>query len=230
MILSIIIPVYNEEATIATIIERVLAVPFPAGFTKELVIVNDGSNDGTQEKLKAFSLNPQCRIFSLDKNQGKTAAVKLGLAQAAGDYIVMQDADLEYDPSYYPSLLEPILQGKADVVYGSRFQGTIQHMTFINRAANTISNLTINLLFHTRITDFHTCLKMFKRQALQGIDITSHHFSFDTEITVKLLKKGYTIHEVPIQYKARSREEGKKINWRTAIESYFVLLKLALFK
>jgi glycosyltransferase involved in cell wall biosynthesis len=228
MTLSIIIPVYNEEMTILAIVQEAQNTILPKDIKKEIIIVNDGSTDSTADQLNKINHSPAVRIFHLASNQGKTAAVKHGLTQSTGDIILIQDADLEYSPSHYSALLEPILRGKASVVYGSRFKGQITGMTFINRLANRISNLTINMLFGSHLTDFHTCFKMFKRDALKTIDITSQNFIFDTEITAKLLANGYEIYEVPIIYNARKRSAGKKITWRLALETYFFLIKFRM--
>ena len=223
--LSVIIPVYNEERTILTIIERVEAVKLPQGIGKEILVIDDGSTDQTKTILKAIPARPDLKIFYHDKNQGKTAAVKLGIAKVTGDILVIQDADLEYNPQYFPALLQPILDGKATVVYGSRFMGKIQGMTFINRFANTISNLTINILYGSQITDFHTGYKMFRQEVIKNIPIESKNFTFDTEITAKIVRKGIRIYEIPIEYAARKSSEGKKITWGTAMESYLFLLR-----
>jgi len=226
MILSIIVPVYNEKNTILELIDKVLLAQLPTGLSKEIIIVNDGSSDGTKEKLDQIKPSPEIKIYHSPKNLGKTHAVTFGLQQSTGDIIIIQDADLEYSPRYYSYLIEPILNKKTQIVYGSRFIGRIKKMALINRMANCISNFTINLLFGTKITDFHTCYKMFTRDALKNISITSQNFSFDTEITAKFLKNGFSIMELPIEYTARSRKEGKKINWHLALETYGVLFKV----
>lgn len=229
MKLSIIVPVYNEAKTILEIIEKIQNVNLQAGVSKEIIIVNDGSTDGTTEKLRSLeSSHPGIMILSQTPNQGKTAAVKFGIAKASGDFILIQDADMEYDPQHYPLLLEPLLRGWADVVYGSRFKGHIRGMTLINRIANEISNKTINILYGTHLTDLHTCFKVFKNHVLKRIEIVSENFTFDTEISVKLLASGYSIYEVPIDYTARKHSEGKKISWGTAVASYLFLLKYGL--
>ncbi|OGX32949.1 MAG: hypothetical protein A2787_04270 [Omnitrophica WOR_2 bacterium RIFCSPHIGHO2_01_FULL_48_9] len=229
MKLSVIIPAYNEKNTVASIIHSILAVQIPSPLEKELIIVDDGSTDGTKEELQQFQHDPRIKIFFHEKNQGKTAAVRLGIKQATGHIVLFQDADLEYSPENYPQLLRPILNGEAVIVYGSRFLGKIKNMAWINRLANNLSMFTINLLYGSQITDFHTCFKVIKKDILDKIPITSERFSFDTEITARLLRKGYAIHEVPISYAARSRAEGKKITWGTAIETYLFLLRYRFF-
>lgn len=223
--MSVIIPVYNEEATIAALLEKVKAVELPDGVSKEIVIVNDGSKDNTPRILSQFQGQENLIIIHQD-NGGKTAAMLTGIKNAKGDIFIIQDADLEYDPVFYPKLLEPVLQSGAQVVYGSRFLGNIENMELINRWANAVSNWTINLLYHVRITDINTCYKMFTRQAMEGIVIKGSQFDMDAEMTVKFIKKGITIVEVPIGYVARSRKEGKKIKWSTAVRLYWQIIKL----
>jgi len=224
MKVSIIIPAYNEEATIEEIILKVRAVTLPEGTTREIIIVNDGSKDRTADILGRFTGQKDTTVVH-QNNQGKTGALLTGLKHATGDIFLVQDADLEYDPAEHPSLLAPILNGETQVVYGSRFLGTIKSMEFVNRFANNISNRTINLLYGSKITDINTCYKVFTRQAFEGITIRGNHFSMDTEVTVKFLLKGYTIKEVPISYVARSRAEGKKIKWSTALVMYWQIIK-----
>jgi glycosyltransferase involved in cell wall biosynthesis len=225
MKLSIIIPVYNEKNTIVEILRRCLAVSLPQGMDREIIVVNDGSKDGTSGELKAYESHSQVRVFHLAANFGKSEAVKLGISRAQGDIILIQDADLEYDPTHYPALLEPILTGSTKVVFGSRFLGKIERMEWINWLANRISVLTINLFFHSKLTDFHTCYKVIKADVLKSLSLGTKNFVIDTEIPVMLLQQGYQIQEVPIQYVARSRQEGKKITWGKALEAYFFLLK-----
>ena len=224
MKLSVIIPAYNEESTVDQLVEKVQAVALPAGLLKEIVIVNDGSKDKTADILSRFNGQPGIIIVH-QENQGKTAALLTGIKNATGDTFIIQDADLEYDPACYPELLEPILKKGAQVVYGSRFLGKIEGMEPINRMANGMSNATVNLLFGSRLTDINTCYKVFTRQAYEGIVINGGHFDMDTEMTVKFLKKGLFIHEVPIAYVARSRMAGKKIKWSTALTMYWQIIK-----
>lgn len=224
MKLSIIIPAYNEESTIEQIVEKVREVSLPAGLDREIVIVNDGSKDRTGDILGR--LKGQAGTVVVEQsNQGKTAALLTGFKNASGDVLLIQDADLEYDPSQYVKLLAPILEGHAEVVYGSRFLGRIQGMEPVNRWANEISNWTFRCLYGVGITDINTCYKVFTRRALEGMNITSRNFAFETEFTVKLLKKGFTIKEVAIDYTARSRKAGKKIKWTTALEMFWPIIK-----
>lgn len=224
MKLSIVIPAYNEEATIEQIISKVRAVPLPGGLSGEIVIVNDGSVDRTADILSRFSGQADIIIVH-QSNQGKTAALLTGFKNATGDILLVQDADLEYDPHQYPKLLAPILEGGTEVVYGSRFLGRIDAMKPINRLANEISNRTVSILYGVDMTDINTCYKVFTRRALEAVTLTSRNFSFDTEFTVKLLSRGFTIEEVPIDYTARSRKAGKKIKWSTALEMYWQIIK-----
>lgn len=224
MLLSIIIPAYNEEATVAALIDKVKSVKLPKGLDKEIIIVNDGSKDGTAQVLTRYEA--QSGIIILHQaNAGKTSALLTGILNAKGDILLIQDADLEYDPSQYPKLLEPILIGENQVVYGSRFLGVIEGMEFINRFANMISNVTFSILYGQRITDINTCYKVFTRESFEGIKIESKNFAFETEITIKFLKKGLKIKEIPIHYQARSSQAGKKIRWSTALEMYWPIIK-----
>jgi glycosyltransferase involved in cell wall biosynthesis len=226
--LSIIIPAYNEEATIEEIIVKVRQAPLPAGLSREIVIVNDGSLDRTGEILNRFRGQPDTVIVH-QHNQGKTAALLAGFKKATGDILLIQDADLEYDPKEYPQLLAPILEGLTEVVYGSRFLGHINAMEPINRWANKISNITFRLLYGVGMTDINTCYKVFTRQALEGIIIASKNFAFETEFTVKILSRGYVIKEVAIDYTARTHHAGKKIKWSTAIEMFWPIIKYRFF-
>jgi len=224
MILSIIIPVYNEEATIALLIDKVLAVRLPRDVGREIIIVNDGSDDNTSRLLAQYQGQNNITIIHQD-NRGKTAALLAGIRSAQGDIFLIQDADLEYDPANYPQLLEPILSGGAEVVYGSRFLGNIERMEPINRVANHISNWTLNILFSVKLTDINTCYKVFTKKAFEGITIEGSHFDMDAEMTVKFLMKKLFIDEVPISYVARSRKAGKKINFSTALKLYWRIIQ-----
>ena len=187
--------------------------------------MNDGSTDGSADILNELSKDPAISIYHNKKRSGKASAVKLGIKNADGDIIIIQDADLEYSPKDYPKLLKPMVRDNMPVVYGSRFKGNMRGMTLIARIANRISNITVNLLYSARMTDINTCYKMFKRDLIKDIVIRSEHFGFDVEMTAKVLKKGYRIHEVPIEYKARAWNEGKKMSWGLAIIMYMDLIK-----
>jgi len=225
MKLSIIIPVFNEENTILKVLASVDAVTLPAGLMKEIIVVDDGSFDGTRDKIKSFvSRGPLTALFQ-EGPQGKGAAVMRGIHTASGDIILIQDADLEYDPNDYPALLKPILTEKTSVVYGSRFIGQIKNMTLINRLANIFSNLTLTLLYGRIITDVNTCFKVFKKDVLNGFVINSKSFDIETELTAKLLRRNIKIVEVPIHYEARDSQSGKKMRWGHALRMYWGLFK-----
>jgi glycosyltransferase involved in cell wall biosynthesis len=227
MKLSIIIPVFNEKQTVAEILRRVLAVDI--GIPKEVIVVDDGSSDGTREILRGIDL-PQVRVLFHEKNLGKGAALHTGFAGAEGDIVLVQDADLEYDPREYLRLLEPILDGRADVVYGSRFLGGPHRVLFFwhyvgNKLLTTFSNMISNL----NLTDMETCYKVIKKDVLQKIRLRSQRFGFEPEITVKLAKLKCRIYEVPISYSGRLYEEGKKISWRDGAAAIFHLVRYRFF-
>jgi dolichol-phosphate mannosyltransferase len=228
MKLSIIIPAYNEEATVEAIILKVLEASLPEGLSREIVVVNDGSKDRTGDILNRF-IGQKDMVIVHQSNQGKTAALLTGFKNASGDILLIQDADLEYDPRQYSKLLQPILDGKVEVVYGSRFLGRIEGMQSINRWANEISNRTFSFLYGIKLTDINTCYKVFTRKAWEGMVITSKNFAFETEVTVKFLHRGYVIKEVGIDYIARSRQAGKKIKWSTALEMFWPIIKYRFF-
>ena len=228
MKLSIIIPVYNEDKTISLVLDKVFSVDLPDGLTREIIVIDDGSFDQTVNILDSYDKNYELRVFN-QVHKGKTAALALGISKARGDIILIQDADLEYDPMQYPKLLEPILTQGAEVVYGSRFLGDIKEMSWINFLANRISNITLRALYRVNLTDINTCYKVFKREVIQGINICSQNFAFETEVTVKLIRKGVRIKEIPVEYIARSRKEGKKIRWGTAFEMYWQIIKYRFF-
>lgn len=223
--LSIIIPVYNEARFINTIIRKVKSIKLPGDIAKEIIIINDASTDDTGKILEQYNSDSAIKIFHQEKNMGKSSAVRLGIEMSTGDIILIQDADLEYNPDDYPKLIEPVITHKSPVVYGSRFKGTIKRMHLINRIANIVSNITINLLYNTKISDVNTGYKIFKRDVLNDIKLISKNFTFETEITAKLLNRGYKIYEVPIGYDARSKKEGKKMGWLKALQMYWGIIK-----
>jgi glycosyltransferase involved in cell wall biosynthesis len=229
MKLSIIVPVFNELRTIREILARIEGVPFD----KEIIVVDDGSKDGTREALHDIqqrSSYPSVRIFYLDVNRGKGAALREGIRHASGDVVLIQDADLEYDPSQYPILLDPILQGHADVVYGSRFlSGPHRVLLFWHYIGNQLLTLFSNMFTNLNLTDMETCYKAFRREVFSKITIEEDRFGFEPEITAKVAKLKCRIYEVPITYHGRDYSEGKKITWRDGIAALCVILKYNLF-
>jgi glycosyltransferase involved in cell wall biosynthesis len=241
MKLSIIMPVYNEIETIAEIVRRVQAVQLtvPVGygadndsavaFDREIVLVDDGSTDGTQEVLHALEGEPDVTIVVHERNQGKGGAVRTGLQHASGDVIVIQDADLEYDPRDYPALLQPIAEGRAQVVYGSRFRGgPTKTMFFWHMIGNRFLTLVTNLLYNTILSDMETGYKAFTQEVAEQLDLRARGWDFDPEITAQILKRGYRIYEVPISYTGREFEEGKKISWRDGLTVLWTLIRCRL--
>lgn len=226
MKLSIIIPVYNEEKNILKVINKVKKVRLK-NITKDIVIVDDFSADGTRkilEELKDKSL----KIFFHQKNRGKGAAIRTALKHITGDIILIQDADLEYNPEEYPKLLKPIIENKTKVVYGSRLEAikqNLENMYKIHYLGNVVLTLITNILYGTKITDMETCYKVFKREVIRNIKLKAKRFDFEPEITAKILKKGYKIIEIPISFVGRRFDEGKKITWRDGIKALYYLVK-----
>jgi glycosyltransferase involved in cell wall biosynthesis len=225
-LLSVVIPVYNEEETIEEIINRVIYAPY----RKEIIVVDDGSTDGTRDILKGLN-NQALTVCFHDKNYGKGRALQTGFATASGDIIVVQDADLEYDPAEYSVILNPILSGKADVVYGSRLSGHGEHrvLYFWHYMGNRFLTLLSNAFTNLNLTDMETCYKAFTRVALEGISIKEDRFGFEPEFTAKIAKKDLRIYEVPISYYGRTYAEGKKINWRDGMRALWCIVKYNLF-
>jgi glycosyltransferase involved in cell wall biosynthesis len=220
MKVSIIIPVYNEATTIRQILQRVRTSPIE----KEIVIVDDGSTDGTRDLLQQET-SPDTRIVLHTGNHGKGAAIRTGLKHATGDYVLIQDADLEYDPADYEALIKPILRGKATVVYGSRFLGEHKAMLFWHSVGNRLLTLVTNVLYDTTLTDMETCYKLIPTDLIQSIPLRARRFDFEPEITAKILRRGHRIYEVPISYAGRELNEGKKISWRDGFPALYALIK-----
>ena len=222
MKISVVIPVYNEIATIAEIIRRVKAVHLD----KEIIVVDDCSTDGTREELERIAAeDPSVLLILQDRNAGKGAALRAGFKRASGEILIVQDADLEYYPEEYPRLIDPILRGRADVVYGSRFLGTHRVFMFSHYLGNKIVNLFTNILYNCIFTDMETCYKAFRREVLDGMRLRSNSFGFEAEFTANVMKRGYKVYEVPISYDGRSYTEGKKITWRDGFVALWWLLR-----
>ena len=224
--LSVVIPVYNERDTVEELVRRVLAVTIE----KEIVLVNDGSSDGTREVLAALEGKPGFRVIHHARNQGKGAALRSGFAAASGDVVLVQDADLEYDPEDYHRLLQPIAAGRADVVLGSRFIGGGPHRVLYywhyvgNRVLTTLSNVFTNL----NLSDMETCYKVFRREVLEGLEIEESRFGFEPEIVAKVARGRWRVYEVGVSYSGRTYNEGKKIGWRDGVRAVWCILKYNL--
>jgi len=226
MLLSIIIPAFNEAAFLPEVIRRVAETPY----NKEIIIIDDGSTDGTREYLKGLSQD-KAKVILHEKNMGKGAALRSGISFATGDIIIVQDADLEYDPKDYPALLGPILDGKADVVYGSRFLGGPHRvLLFWHSVGNAFITLLSNMFTDLNLTDMETGYKAFSKKVLETITIESNRFGVEPEITAKVAKKGFRIYEVPISYYGRSYQDGKKITWKDGVKALFTIVKFNLFR
>lgn len=227
MKLSVIIPVYNEKNTVKKIIRKVLDVELE--MEKEIILIDDGSTDGTREILENLEY-PNVKVKLLEKNQGKGAALRAGFSLATGDFVIIQDADLEYDPREYPILLTPLLDGRADAVYGSRFLGGPHRVLFFwhyigNKMLTTLSNILSNL----NLTDMETCYKVFRKETLDKLTLKSKRFGIEPEITIKLAKQKCRIYEVPISYSGRDYTEGKKIGWKDGVAAIFHLIRFKFF-
>jgi dolichol-phosphate mannosyltransferase len=226
---TIIIPVYNESLQISKVIDRVLNAPLPSPATKEVIVVDDGSTDGTTEILDQYR-STLVKVHHSMLNFGKGTAIRIGLKHATGDIIVIQDGDQEYDPNEIQLLVRPIMEGKASVVYGSRFMGSIKRMFFKYRLVNKLLVWAVRGLYGAAITDEATAYKAFDRRVIEGIPLECKRFEFCPEITAKVLRSGVAIHEVPITYFGRSVEEGKKIKFRDGIEAFWTLLRFRFWR
>ena len=220
-LLSVVMPVYNERATIQEIIRRVLDVPLRI----ELIVVDDGSKDGTREILAELAQQLPIKLVLQPANAGKGAALRRGFQEVTGDLVVIQDADLEYSPEEFPELIELICQGRADVVYGSRFLGRHRVFLFTHYAGNRLLTLITNVLYNTMLSDMETCYKVMRTEVLRSMTLHSNGFGIEPELTAKIFKRHYRVYEVPITYDGRGYEEGKKITWRDGIVALWVLLK-----
>ncbi len=224
-LLSVVIPIYNEVHTLEEILERVRAVDI----RKELILVDDGSTDGTRDLLrdKITGRSPDVKVFMHESNRGKGAAIRTAIEHCAGDFILIQDADLEYDPREYFALLEPLLDGRADVVFGSRFIGGGPHRVhlFWHRVANALLTTLSNMMTNLNLTDMEVCYKVFKADVIKGITLRSNRFDFEPEITAKVAKRRCRIYEVPISYSGRDYGEGKKIGWRDGVVALWTIFK-----
>ncbi len=233
MRLSVVVPAYNERPTVHELLRRVAAAPLPDGMELEIVVVDDGSTDGTRELLQqlAEAADPApFRLVLQPENRGKGAAVRAGLAAGTGDVLLIQDADLEYDPKEYPSLLGPILEGEADVVFGSRFAGGRPHrvLFFWHSVGNRFLTMLSNMLTDLNLSDMETCYKVFRREILEGVTLRSNRFGIEPELTAKMARRGARIYEVPITYRGRTYAEGKKIGWKDGVAAIWSILRYNL--
>ena len=220
--LTVLVPVFNERATVAEVLRRIRAVELPVEI--EVIVVYDGSSDGTDKVLAALG-DSTVRVINHPQNRGKGAAIRTGMGAVRGDLVLVQDAALEYDPADWTKLLDPILKGKARVVYGSRFTGERKNMLPLHWIGNRFLSLVTNVLYSSTLSDMETCYKLFDAKVLEGITIQSDKFDFEPEITAKVLRRGYRIYEVPISYAGREVEEGKKITWRDGFGALKALVK-----
>jgi glycosyltransferase involved in cell wall biosynthesis len=222
--LSVVVPVFNERNTLVEIVRRMRAVELPDSIEREIIVVDDGSDDGTRDVLKQLG-DSTVRVIMHERNRGKGAAVRTGFANATGEYVLVQDADLEYDPEDWPRLLNPILRGRTRVVYGSRFTGERRNMLFVHWVGNRFLSFVTNVLYNTTLSDMETCYKLLDRRLINELTLTADRFDIEPEITAKILKRGVRIYEVPISYAGREFDEGKKITWHDGFAALWTLVK-----
>lgn len=222
--LSIVVPVYNERNTVPEIVRRTRTVELPDGIEREVIVVDDGSTDGTRDVLRQLG-DSTVRVVLHDTNKGKGAALRTGFGLATGDYVLVQDADLEYDPNDWPKLIKPVVDGKARVVYGSRFTGERRNMLFLHWIGNRFLSLATNVLYNTTLSDMETCYKLVDRSLISQLSLRADRFDIEPEITAKILKRGVRIYEVPISYTGREFDEGKKITWKDGFSALWTLVK-----
>jgi glycosyltransferase involved in cell wall biosynthesis len=222
-LISIVVPVFNEARTVADVIQRLITIDLPA--PREILVVNDGSTDGTREVLDALAARPELRIIHADRNGGKGSAIRIGFGRASGTIVAIQDADLELDPAQLAQLVQPILDGRTRVVYGSRFLAGRPAAPWLSVFANQVLTGITNILYGSRITDMETCYKVMTADVARSLNLEANRFDIEPEITAKLLRAGHAIVELPIRFEPRSRAQGKKIGWRDGVRAIQVLLK-----
>jgi glycosyltransferase involved in cell wall biosynthesis len=222
--LSVIVPVFNERTTLVEVIRRMRTVELPDGIEREIIVIDDGSTDGTRDVLRQLG-DSTVRVLKHETNRGKGAAVRTGLQVASGDYILIQDADLEYDPEDWPKMIAPVQRGRARVVYGSRFTGERRNMLFLHWVGNRLLSLVTNVLYNTTLSDMETCYKLVDRSLMLELGLRSDRFDIEPEITAKILRRRIRIYEVPISYMGREFDEGKKITWRDGFAALWALAK-----